>query len=81
MVFPKIKSIVLFFLVLSPLLMGGLSDKPIVTKNEIETKIKIEMIDADNLQRILEDMNDRIKKLEDKVSALSEQVRVLESGQ
>lgn len=61
--------------------MGGLSDKPIVTKNEIETKIKIEMIDADNLQRILEDMNDRIKKLEDKVSALSEQVRVLESGQ
>jgi len=77
----KIRGIILFMLILSPLLMGGISDKPIVVKDEVETKIKIEMIDSANLQRILEDFNDRVKGLEDKVVALERQITELKALQ
>jgi len=77
----KIRGIILFLLILSPLLMGGISDKPIVVKDEVETKIKIEMIDSAHLQRILEDFNDRIKGLEDKVVALERQITELKTLQ
>lgn len=76
------KKIVLLFLILSPLLIGqNLSDRPIIVKNEVETKIKIEQIDENNLQRILEDMSSRIKKLEDKITVLEAKVSTLEQGQ
>ena len=77
----KIRGIILFLLILSPLLMGGISDKPIIVKDEVETKIKIEMIDSAHLQRILEDMNDRIKGLETKVVALERQITELKTSQ